>query len=274
MTEQDFADLLKLSEGETIDFKADQYDFCKSDSSAKERARACFVKDILCLANTPRETDAYIVLGVKNHPDGQKNVLGMTGLVDDAVFQDQIGDWIMPHPKISYHPVIYEDKSCGVLKIHIDRPHGPYLYFGKGVGGILEPEKIYFRRNSKNATADQIERKDIYSWFCNDSPKTLNISSSLLLPWDKFLTCVDSFNQRRSFIMLLPPIEESLQTEELASLGMVDWFFVADFDPVSQKQGPLAMCKQTLEARRGLHMLTKGNRIGLSPRGATYWYFP
>ena len=54
----DVGRLLDRPEGETIDFKATGYDL--SDN----RKKRDFAKDLASLANTPREEEAYIVLGV------------------------------------------------------------------------------------------------------------------------------------------------------------------------------------------------------------------
>ena len=59
-----FADLLKRPESETLDFKRELHDFSDPDK------RTEFAKDIICLANTPRESSAYIVFGVDWTPEG------------------------------------------------------------------------------------------------------------------------------------------------------------------------------------------------------------
>ena len=56
--------LLNRPEGETLDFKASGYDL--SDDGQKRN----FAKDLASLANTPREGESYIVLGVKKQLDG------------------------------------------------------------------------------------------------------------------------------------------------------------------------------------------------------------
>ena len=74
----DIASLLEHPEGETIDFKASSYDL--SDKGSKRD----FAKDIASLANTPREGDAHIVLGVKKRHDGSFEISGIEKGLDDA----------------------------------------------------------------------------------------------------------------------------------------------------------------------------------------------
>src|SRR6266511_2359307 len=81
MDSQAFTELLRRSEGETLDFKATGYNLSDDMSKAK------FVKDVLAMANTPRDTDAYIVLGVKKHADGTFDLLGLDRDLDDADLQ-------------------------------------------------------------------------------------------------------------------------------------------------------------------------------------------
>ena len=65
----DIASLLKLPESETLDFKSTSYDL------SDKRKKRDFAKDIASLANTRREGDAYIVLGVKKGRDGSSRLL-------------------------------------------------------------------------------------------------------------------------------------------------------------------------------------------------------
>jgi len=66
-----FSMLLNRPEGKTLDFKAKGYD------TSSRRDKRAFAKDLASLANTPREGDAHIVLGVKKHLDGSFELLGL-----------------------------------------------------------------------------------------------------------------------------------------------------------------------------------------------------
>ena len=56
----DFLKLLNRHESKTLDFKAKAYD------TSRKRDMRAFAKDLASFANTPREGDAHIVLGVKS----------------------------------------------------------------------------------------------------------------------------------------------------------------------------------------------------------------
>jgi len=121
ITEKEFAELLERSESETLDFKATFYDFDKFDS------RNQLIKDILCMANTPRETAAYIIFGIQWTPEKGHELLGLTSQIEEPVLIDKLGvDRASPVPKISYQPISYEGKNFGILCIPICE-NGPFL---------------------------------------------------------------------------------------------------------------------------------------------------
>ena len=77
----DIESLLNRPEGQTLDFKASGYDL--SDNRQKRN----FAKDVASLANTPRDSDAYIVLGVKKLNNGTFELQGLDKEIDDADLQ-------------------------------------------------------------------------------------------------------------------------------------------------------------------------------------------
>src|SRR5262245_4896845 len=94
--------LLGYSELSTLDFKLETYDFAGATAEEKDRKRAVFAKDILCMANTPREESAYIVIGVKRRPEGTNDIKGVSAHIDDNVFQQQLEGLVYPHPRFHY----------------------------------------------------------------------------------------------------------------------------------------------------------------------------
>ena len=57
--------LLLRPESETLDFKSKAYDL------STEWGRFALVKDVVCMANTPRDHASYIILGVECPPFGK-----------------------------------------------------------------------------------------------------------------------------------------------------------------------------------------------------------
>ena len=104
MTDRELMDLLARSEGETLDFKESPYVLDTKEQKAK------FVKDIISMANTPREGNAHIVIGVRKNPDGSHVVIGLGGHPDDADLQSQLKDRVHPVPAFRYDPVTAQSR--------------------------------------------------------------------------------------------------------------------------------------------------------------------
>ena len=91
-----------------------------------------FIKDVLALANTPREDTAYIVFGVRWTPESSSVVVGLKRQFDDATLQDAIGRGrVQPTPRFTYYPLSFEGKQVGVLQIPVasDGPYTPIKGF-------------------------------------------------------------------------------------------------------------------------------------------------
>jgi predicted HTH transcriptional regulator len=117
--EELFREQLKKVEGPTIDFKREHYEKAK---------RHEFIKDVLAMANTPREEAAYIVLGVDiRRATGVKDLVGLPQQEDDTYYVNLLGpDNVSPLPKIEYIPVSFDSKLFGILKIGVSEG-GPFL---------------------------------------------------------------------------------------------------------------------------------------------------
>jgi predicted HTH transcriptional regulator len=165
MNEQELELLLSSMEGPTLDFKAKAYDFSYEPDGAK------FIKDILCMANTPREKPSYIILGVKKKTDGSYELWGVDKHPDDDTVQSQFTERVRPIPTLTYDTFIYKGKSFGIIEIppqHIG-PHLPLKDFPSPKGGrsqtILRQNQVYFRRGSKNDIATTDDLKHISQWM-------------------------------------------------------------------------------------------------------------
>ena len=105
----DIASLLERQEGETLDFKATSYDV------SDKRKNRDFAKDLASLANTPREGDAYIVLGVKKQLDGSFNLWGIEKEIDDANLQDAASSFLEPTPRFVYEVIPHDGVVLGLI---------------------------------------------------------------------------------------------------------------------------------------------------------------
>ena len=70
LKEDQFQQLIKRAESETLDFKEDGYDLQNS------RGRNNFIKDLLAMADTPRIQPAHIIFGVRWTPESESVVVG------------------------------------------------------------------------------------------------------------------------------------------------------------------------------------------------------
>ena len=73
------------------------------------------------MANTPRQGEAYIVLGVKKHIDGSFTPLGIGKAIDDADLQSVAASHLEPVPRFSYQPMRYRGVLLGLISIPPDR---------------------------------------------------------------------------------------------------------------------------------------------------------
>ena len=130
---------------------------------SKRRQRRDFAKDLASMANTPREGDAHIVLGVKKHLDGTFTLLGINMSIDDADMQGVATSHLEPVPRFNYQPIQYCGVLLGLISIPPDQQY-PVSPRATKDDGFVEGS-IYFRRGSQNATASVLEQKRIWDWF-------------------------------------------------------------------------------------------------------------
>ena len=167
----DLSALLGRPESNTLDFKAKGY------GTSSRRGKRDFAKDIASFVNTPRETDAYIVLGVKKHLDGTIELLGLHKAIDDATLQSIAASLLDSVPPFSYQPVSHCGFHLGLITIPTDQqyPVTPRYTHDKG----FAESTIYFRRGSQNAAASIREQEQIWDWFHGKiSPSTFEDSLS------------------------------------------------------------------------------------------------
>lgn len=72
--------LLYQSEGEALDFKEKQYSFI----GATDEQKSELLKDILAFANSWRQGDAYILIGIKEVVSGRHIPVGTENHLRDA----------------------------------------------------------------------------------------------------------------------------------------------------------------------------------------------
>jgi hypothetical protein len=137
--------LLYQGEGESLDFKRDQYPFNGADDLQKSE----ILKDLLAFANSWRRTDAYILIGVKAEIGQRHTVVGTEEHFDDAALQQFINSKTNRKIIFSYNVYAFEEKKIGIIHIPIqERPAYANRDFGK-----VKKEFVYYRLGSSTAVA-------------------------------------------------------------------------------------------------------------------------
>jgi hypothetical protein len=250
INEEQFISLLDRMEDETLDFKATGYDV------TDERGKFSLVKDVLCMANTPRELTSFIVLGVKKHPDGRYDLRGLETHPDEADIQSQFTERVHPIPSFTYTLVPYSGKQFGVIEIPPIRV-GPCVPISD-FGNALRRRQTYFRRGSKNdeATSEDIAR--IHAWVGKQIPPREAYDEGGP-SWERLLGELYNFDRDRCYVLVLSPCLQNPLTN-LAALGQIPWVAVFDFDPDSDSQGVLSAAKAVLETHRSVHLVAAQDR--------------
>ncbi|WP_099188532.1 AlbA family DNA-binding domain-containing protein [Tepidibacter mesophilus] len=101
-----------------LDFKAKQY--------SKEKYES-LLKDIMAMANSKYEGDKYIIVGIKDKPSGERDIIGINSedFIDSSNYQQVVLNNIEPEVSFDYFPFEYKEKLLGVFKIYgnQDRPY-------------------------------------------------------------------------------------------------------------------------------------------------------
>jgi len=258
MTNIDLNQLFTRSEAETLDFKSEAYNL-------KEK-RHEFIKDLLAMANTPREGDAYIVLGVRWTPEKGCTVVGLDRHEDDADFQNALKNIVQPRFRFTYTPCEHNGNKIGLLTIPVG-DDGPYAV----VNGDKEltPGIFFYRRGSTNDRATGTELMRIVNWFAGrNGPSATGFDSNV---WRIFSDSINCFSSDHCFILAADPIPVD-SSGPLYALGMVPWRAIIDFDSRSERSGLLHLIGGFLSQHRVIHRVVKGE-YDVQPEPGTHWFF-
>lgn len=168
------------SEGTKLDFKREQYHKGNYQD---------LIKDIMSMANAPVEGKRYIVVGVKDRPDGTKEFSSINGVdfIDQATYQQIVRENIEPTINFSYYPKEIDEYLLGIFEI--DENNNPPYMMRKDYK-MLKKGECFIRRGSQQERLTrrdldeilEIKSKKIFNdkisiGFNNDSEKKLTIRS-------------------------------------------------------------------------------------------------
>ena len=151
MTEALLESLLHRSESETLDFKEGQYAFV----GATVEQKAELLKDILAFANAWRDTDAHILIGVREAKGAKGCVTGVQVHLDDHSLQQFVSSKTNRPVPFTYSVFPIGALQVGVLAVAVtdQRPFFLTQDFGR-----LRRNMVYIRRGSATdeATPDEV----------------------------------------------------------------------------------------------------------------------
>lgn len=149
MTAELLETLLNQNESETLDFKSAQYEF----ERVKPEQQSELLKDILAFANSWRQADAYILVGIDERRDARSVVVGTKGHLVNRNLQQFVNAKTNRPVSFSYSRISFEGKEVGVLHIPLqERPVFLNKDFGK-----LRANIVYIRRGDTTAEASPDE---------------------------------------------------------------------------------------------------------------------
>lgn len=275
MTPDELHVLLRRAEGECHDYKTKLHD------TSTPKGKADLVKDVISMANTPREEDAHIVFGVKDQGNGQFDLLGVGSVPDDAGWQQLLASAVEPTPRFSLEPIQLGGTLYAVLTIPPDR-RGPFHVrpeWRNKLNEHLGPATLvhgvtYYRSGSSNAVATGDTLRWIVQWMNGGSPESLRGGDALLEDaWERFLERVQRFSDARRFVLVAPRIEAS-GLAMLRGLAAPPWSAVLDLDPLSEQGGLMGELEKEMSLVRSLYrVLPSDETMALGGRNASQWIF-
>jgi len=167
MKEEEMRLLLEKGECEYLDWKENFPPglIKRSKNSIWDSGRAELLKDLVSLANSPGQTPAYLVYGVKDLKT-RREIKGISKSFDDADFQQWAKNTFDPSPKFQYTEINWPpSERIGVFEIEktLDYPH----IVKKDIGNILYRGQVWFRTGSQNEVG---LRSDLEKMFKGETP--------------------------------------------------------------------------------------------------------
>lgn len=142
--------LLNMPESQTLDFKAAQYPVV----GAADEQKGELVKDILAFANAWKDTDAHILIGVRDNHAPPATVIGGITHVDDATLQELVNKKTNRAVHFEYIPLECDGRAIAAIRIRKEQDRPVFL---RKAFGKLKPNVVYVRRGSSTFEADPDE---------------------------------------------------------------------------------------------------------------------
>ena len=253
--------LLSRMEDSSLDFKRDQY---KLES---DQQKSDFVKDIVSMANTPRDEPAYIVIGVVDQNGRAGEVVGISGHPNPVTFQNLVNGRTNNQIQLYYREIGYLGLTVGLFEIPVDRSVVPVMA-ARDIAG-LRTGVTYTRRNAQNALADTTEIRRITEWAASGRSDH-NYEHGQEFSWESFYRECDGFESARVYIAVLGG-QETLSPEDAQALSQVDWHLIVDFGQSTDDHGMHSIIGPHLSQRRSLRLTALDEPIGTISPTTSVW---
>ena len=114
-------ELITRPESPILDVKSKQYPF----SGVSKEIKSELLKDILSFANALNETDAYILVGVKEEKPPPHTVSGISTSINEASLQQFVNKKTNLEIRFSYEEVSVDKRNVGVFRV--PQQDGPFF---------------------------------------------------------------------------------------------------------------------------------------------------
>ena len=219
-------ELLERHESDDLDFKSGPYSF------RDDRGKSKFIKDIVAMANTPRNGPAYILVGVQEQAGKIFGTPGVEDHPDEAELGRIVQAVVDPAPMFSYRRVQNEPLDFGLIEIPCGQPT-PIL--PRKDYGVLRRKSIYVRRNTQNTEADGVDLNRIVQ-RSQDNLEPSYDSDTPAGAWERLYRACDGFDPRRVYIAVLGK-EIVVDTHDWTAMAGLHWNIIVDFDTETDEDG-------------------------------------
>ena len=159
------AALLRRSEGDTLDFKQDNYLFPHGTDEEKSE----LLKDILALANAWKDADGHIVIGIVENHGRATSTRGVTPSLKDSDVQQFVNSKANRPVVFGIEHVSFEDRTLTIIQVKQTQSRPIFL---RKNYGRLKANVVYVRHGSSTdeASPDQISEMAREDFFATQVP--------------------------------------------------------------------------------------------------------
>ncbi|GAA4717601.1 helix-turn-helix domain-containing protein [Brevibacillus fulvus] len=221
-----------------LDFKAIQY--------SKDRY-SHLLKDIMAMANSMVDKNKYIIIGVKDKPNGDREILGIddSAHIDSSELHQLISSNIEPFVNFNYFTFMYKGKKLAVLELY-NNTNKPYMMKKKYKD--LDAGYCMVRKGSQQAIA---VRSDYDLFYQNKDKFEIIIMDNTLWATDdkngcaKLMTSLRNLTNNPITIKFGRLVIKNMNNEVLTQhplYGLNDYVgadFLLGLSPKSEKTGEL-----------------------------------